>query len=77
MTVIQGEAFSLIEKKINDLVALVATLKEDKARLAADLEQSRAEAAELAKKLADLANERVEVKSRVEKLLGRLEGIEL
>jgi phage-related tail protein len=94
MTANQGEAFSLIEKKINDLVALVAALREEKGRLAAELEQKTgllaelehksaeaarkgAEAEDLSRKLAEFASERAEVKNRVEKLLGRLEGIEL
>lgn len=90
MTDVQAEAFGLIEKKINDLVALVAALREEKGRLvvelerkdaelakvAAEAERKGAEAADLARKLSEYTDERAEVKSRMEKLLGRLEGIE-
>jgi hypothetical protein len=71
------EPFALIEKRINDLVVLVSTLKKENAALAAQLEQKGSESKELARKIAELTHERNEVRGRVEKILSRLEKIEL
>lgn len=71
------ESFALIEKKINDLVQVVAALKKDKAALAAEVSRMEAEAKEANKKLTEMTRERGEVKDRVEKILSRLDSIEL
>jgi len=71
------ESFVLIEKKISDLVGLVTTLKGQNAELSAQLDQKKAEAKELARKVADLTNERNQIRSRVDKIMSRLETIEL
>ena len=69
--------FSAIEKRINDLAGLVAALKKEKESLAAQLERKDDEAKELARKVGELTQERNEIRSRVETILSRLEGIEL
>lgn len=71
------ESFVLIEKKISDLVGLMAALKGENAELSAQLDQRKAEAKELARKVADLTKERNEIRERVDKILSRLETIEL
>jgi len=71
------ESFALIEKKINDLVQVVSTLKKEKAALAAEVSRMEAEAREANKKIAEMTRERGEVKARVEMLLSRLDRIEL
>jgi chromosome segregation ATPase len=71
------ESFALIEKKINDLVLVVTALKKEKENLAAELARKDGEVRELTKKLADLSRERVDVKDRVDKILSRLDTIEL
>jgi len=71
------EAFALIEKKITDLVQVVAALKKEKENLAGELARKDGEVRELTRKLADLSRERVEVKEKVEKILSRLDTIEL
>jgi predicted RNase H-like nuclease (RuvC/YqgF family) len=71
------ESFALIEKKITDLVQVVTTLKQENASLSADLARKDGEVKELAKKLSEMARERGEVKDRVEKILSRLDSIEL
>lgn len=71
------ESFVLIEKKISDLVGLVTTLKGQNAELSAQLEQKKVEAKELARKVAELTNERNQIRSRVDKIMSRLETIEL
>ncbi len=69
--------FTVIEKKINDLAALVARLKDEKAALSAELDRRAAEAKELSRKVAELAKERDEIRQRVDTILSRLESIEL
>lgn len=71
------EPFVLIEKRINDLAGLVATLKKENQAISVQLEQKNSEAKELARKVAELTHERNEVRTRVEKILSRLETIEL
>lgn len=70
-------SFSAIEKRIGDLVAMVADLKKEKGVLAEELERRTAEARELAERVAELTRERNEVRARVETILSRLESVEL
>jgi len=73
-----GEAsFALIEKKITDLVQVVSALKKEKETLAGELARKDGEVKELTRKLTELSRERVEVKDKVEKILSRLDTIEL
>src|SRR5512140_3286760 len=73
-----GDAsFALIEKKITDLVQVVTALKKEKETLAGELARKDGEVKELTRKLTELSKERVEVKDRVEKILSRLDTIEL
>ena len=71
------ESFALIEKKISDLVQVVTALKKEKETFAAELARKDGEVKELTRKLADLTRERVDVKDRVDKILSRLDTIEL
>ena len=71
------ESFALIEKKITDLVHVVAVLKKEKEDLAGELARKDGEVKDLTRRLADLSRERVEVKDKVEKILSRLDTIEL
>ena len=71
------ESFVLIEKKISDLVGLASKLKVENAELSAQLDQRRAEAKELSRKVAELTQERNDIRARVDKIMSRLETIEL
>ena len=71
------ESFALIEKKISDLVQVVSALKKEKESLATELARKDGEVRDLNRKLAELSRERGEVKGRVDKLLSRLDTIEL
>lgn len=71
------ESFALIEKKITDLVKVVAALKKEKEAFAEELARKDGEVKELTRKLAELSRERVDVKDRVDKILSRLDTIEL
>jgi uncharacterized coiled-coil DUF342 family protein len=70
-------SFSVIEKKISDLVGMVVALKKERADLAARLEKKEAEVREMARKVAELTEERDEIRSKVETILARIESIEL
>jgi FtsZ-binding cell division protein ZapB len=56
---------------------MVSSLKKENAAVAAQLEQKSGEAKDLARKVAELTQERNEIRNRVEKILSRLENIEL
>ena len=71
------ESFALIEKKITDLVQVVTARKKEKETLAAELARKDGEVGDLTRKLAELSRERVDVKDRVDKILSRLDTIEL
>ncbi|MCL5966197.1 MAG: cell division protein ZapB [Deltaproteobacteria bacterium] len=73
----QETPFALIEKKINDLAELVASLRKEKDALTAQLARKAEEARELEKKVAALTAERDAVRQRVDAVLTRLESIEL
>jgi chromosome segregation ATPase len=77
MTTMGEESFALIEKKITDLVQVVNALKKEKENLAGELARKDGEVRELTRKLAELSRERVDVKERVDKILSRLDTIEL
>jgi len=77
MTKMGEESFALIEKKITDLVRVVAALKKEKENLAGELARKDGEVKELTRKLTELSKERVEVKDKVDKILSRLDTIEL
>ena len=69
--------FTAIERKINDLVGMVAALKKEKEELSALLARKSAETKDLEGKVSELTKERNEIRSRVETILARLESIEL
>lgn len=69
--------FTAIERKINELAGMVASLKKEKEGLSSALAQKSAEARDLEGKVAELTKERNEIRSRVDALLARLESIEL
>jgi len=71
------ESFALIEKKITDLVQVVTALKKEKELLAGEVARKDGEVKELTRKMAELSRERNDVKDRVDKILSRLDTIEL
>ncbi len=69
--------FTAIERKINDLAGMVATLKKEKEELSNTLARKSAEVRDLEGTIAELTKERNEIRSRIDALLARLETIEL
>lgn len=75
---VMGDApFAAIERKINELVGMVAALRKEKEDLSAAVARKSAEAKELEQRVAELTKERNEIRNRVETILSRLESIEL
>ena len=70
-------SFSVIEKKISDIAGMVVALKKEKADLSAQLEKKEAEVKDLTRKVAELTEERNEIRDKVETILARIESIEL
>ena len=70
-------SFSVIEKKISDLAGMVVALKKEKTERMARLEKKEAEVRDLARKVAELTEERNEIRNKVETILTRIESIEL
>ena len=77
-------SFELVEKKINDLIIVVEALKRDKTGLEAEVARLQDEVSRLEnetnglnKKIVEMTRERDDVKEKVERMLGRLEAIEL
>jgi FtsZ-binding cell division protein ZapB len=58
-------------------VQVVTALKKEKESLAAEVARKDGEVRELTRKLSELSRERVDVKDRVDKILSRLDTIEL
>lgn len=73
----QETPLAIIEKKINDLAALVAALRKEKDGLSGQLAKKAEEARELERKVAALTAERDAVRQKVDAILTRLESIEL
>jgi len=63
------ESFALIEKKITDLIQVVAALKKEKETLAGEVARKDGEVKELTRKLAELRGNASDVKDRVDKIL--------
>ena len=73
-----GDApFAAIERKINELVGMVAALRKEKEDLSSLLARKSAEVKQLEGTVAELTKERNEIRNRVETILSRLESVEL
>ena len=71
------ESFRILEEKIEQVLGAHGRISEDRDRLRRELEQARAKVAELEEQLQRQEEERSEIKARVERILGRLDGIEV
>lgn len=71
------EKLKVLEARIELILNQHAKVCEERDRLGQRLEQAEARAEEIEAKLADQVREREEIKTRVERILGRLDGIGL
>ena len=71
----EADALSGLEERIQKAVQLVNRLREEKAAALAEVAEARAQAAALSEEVKNLQAERRQVRSRIEKLLGQIDGL--
>lgn len=71
------ETLKVLESKIEELLVQHEAACEERERLREALDAALARSAELADQLKELDRERADVKERVERILGRLDGLGL
>jgi len=67
------DALAGLEERITRAIDLVATLRQEKADLEAQLSSAVAERDSLSRELAELRSERKQVRTRIEKLIGQMD----
>ena len=71
----ETDALSGLEERIQKAVQLVNRLREEKEAALAEAAQARAESARLSEEVKNLQGERRQVRTRIEKLLGQIDGL--
>jgi septal ring factor EnvC (AmiA/AmiB activator) len=71
------EKLDILEAKIEDMLVLHHTVCEERNRLTRELEETRTRLGETMEQLREHETERADVKNRVERILGRLNGLSL
>ncbi len=71
------EKLKLLESKIDDILTLHAAVCQERDRLKQQLSEAESRAAAADTRLAQQESERSEIKSRVERILDRLDGLGL
>ena len=69
------DALASLEERIRQAVELVARLRSEKDAAVQDAEQARALAAQISEELEILRAERLQVRGRIEKLLGKIDQL--
>jgi FtsZ-binding cell division protein ZapB len=71
----ETDALSGLEERIQKAVQLVTRLREEKQAALADAAEARAENDRLAEEVKNLQAERRQVRTRIERLLGQIDGL--
>jgi FtsZ-binding cell division protein ZapB len=71
----ETDALSGLEERIQKAVQLVNRLREERDAALAETSEARAENAQLADEVKNLQAERRQVRTRIEKLLGQIDGL--
>jgi chromosome segregation ATPase len=71
------ESLKVLEGRIDDVLARHAALAAERDRLQEQLREAEARIADLTGKLETFERERLQIRGRVESILGRLEGLDL
>jgi uncharacterized coiled-coil DUF342 family protein len=71
----ETDALSGLEERIQKTVQLVNRLREEKEAAVEEAAEARAHAAQLAEEVKTLQAERRQVRTRIEKLLGQIDGL--
>jgi chromosome segregation ATPase len=69
--------FEILEGRLNKILEGYTTLKEEREKLVSQMKEKEKEVEQLKEELYSLKNERSEVRTRIERLIKRLEGIPL
>ena len=69
--------FEILEGRLNKILEGYTTLKEEREKLISQMKEKEKEVEKLKEELYALNNERSEVRTRIERLIKRLEGIPL
>ena len=69
--------FEILEGRLNKILEGYTTLKEEREKLSSQMKEKEKEVEKLKEELYALNNERSEVRTRIERLIKRLEGIPL
>ena len=71
------QKFAVLEDKLNKILEGYTTLKEERGKLISRMKENEGEVEKLKVEVDNLKNERLEVRTRIERLIERLEGIPL
>jgi uncharacterized coiled-coil DUF342 family protein len=71
------QKFAVLEDKLNKILEGYTTLKEERGKLISRMKENEGEVEKLRVEVDALKNERLEVRTRIERLIERLEGIPL
>lgn len=71
------DSLKLLETKIDQMLAQHTKVCEERDRLTQEVAQAQARTAELAARARESEQERAEIKARIERILGRLDGVDL
>jgi len=71
------QKFAVLEDKLNKILEGYTTLKEERGKLISRMKENEGEVEKLRVEVDTLKNERLEVRTRIERLIERLEGIPL
>jgi predicted nucleic acid-binding Zn-ribbon protein len=69
------EKFVVLEDRLNKILKGYTALKEEKERLSSQMREQKEEVERLREEISTLKNERLEVHTRIERLIERLERI--
>ena len=71
------EKFAVLEDRLNKILEGYTTVKEEKEKLLSQVKETEGAVERLQKEVSNLKNERLEFRTRIERLIERLEGIPL
>jgi uncharacterized coiled-coil DUF342 family protein len=71
------ERFTVLEERLNKILNGYTGLKEEKARLVSQMREREKETERLREEVSALKNERLEIRTRIGRLIEKLEGIPL
>ena len=71
------EKFAVLEDRLNEILKGYTALKEEKESIFSQMREQKEEVEKLRGEISTLKNERLEIRTRIDRLIERLEGIPL